>query len=655
MTFQISAIYLFGVNQRVREIGFETGAINIITGRSQRGKSSIINIIDYCLASNSFTVPAGIIRQVVRGYGLRLVGRDGEALLVRPAPEPGRSTSGRFHVSFGQLPAGAPDYDSLDFNSTISGARDFLNRFSGIEENLNVPVTGTRDPLAATIRHALFFVFQAQDEIASRNVLFHSQADEFRPQAIRDSLPYFLGAQDHEFVYKRNRLNELRRELRSIDRKLDERNAIQMASGQARALLREAIQVGLIDDQPSITAQEEVVSLLRSVVDDPREPQGDQRDTDTYDELAADRERLRARFSWLRSEIFSLRQAQLERREYSAEISEQRARLQSIGLLNVSQDEEARICPLCDSPLSRPVAGADELRQTLTRINSEIVAVQAAEPELSILERRYQDELQSLREQLRTNQEQLDEISASRRQLAAARDDAVRAAVVQGRIGLYLDSQAFVALPEVPGGRRAGLIEEIARLEDDLDASNMQDRLESILSRVSQSLEAKARSIGLEHSSNPLRLDVRRLTLVSDTSDGPITLAQIGSGENWLGYHVCLFAALHQWFVEQSRPVPRFLILDQPSQVYFPPDVAPDDTELRDDDRESLGRILEIVLRLVEDLAPELQVFIMDHADLDEEWFQKAVTQRWRGVGEEDALIPSSWLSDPDSGSTGDT
>jgi hypothetical protein len=646
VTFQISAIYLYGNNNgQVRELGFALGALNIITGRSQRGKSSIINIIDYCLGSSSFSVPAGVIREHVKAYGLRITGAGGEALLVRPRPDPGKANSTRFHISVGQLQAGPPDYASLDFNSTLNGARDFLNRFTGIDENLHVPATGTRDPLAATIRHSLFYVFQAQDEIASRSVLFHSQADEFRPQAIRDTLPYFLGAQDHDFVAKRNRLAELRRELRMLDRQAEERQAINAASGQARALAEEAIDVGLLERR-SIEQydQQQLIDALREALDLPFESDQNAPDTDEYDELLSERERLRSRFSWLRSEVYALRQTRLEREQYSVEVAEQRARLQSINLLKLQAGPDIDACPLCESTLSRPVAGVTDLQRSLRSLEGEISAVRSTEPEIQVLERQFGEQLQGIREALRANQAEIDAIVATRSQISGAREDAVRSAVVRGRIGLYLDSQSYLAIPEIALDRRATLVSEVRELEDAIDSSNMQDRLESIVSLVGQSLEVKARSIGLEHSQSPLRLDIRRLTLVADTPSGPVTLTQIGSGENWLGYHVCLFAALHEWFVEQSRPVPRFLILDQPSQVYFPPDVTPDDVELEDDDRRSLGRILAVVLDLIEDLAPGLQVLIMDHADLDEEWFQKAVVQRWRGVGDEDALIPSAWL-----------
>jgi hypothetical protein len=49
-------------------------------------------------------------------------------------------------------------------------------------------------------------------------------------------------------------------------------------------------------------------------------------------------------------------------------------------------------------------------------------------------------------------------------------------------------------------------------------------------------------------------------------------MAEIGSGVNWVGYHLLALLALHRYFIEKRRPVPAFLILDQPSQVYFPPD-----------------------------------------------------------------------------------
>jgi hypothetical protein len=55
------------------------------------------------------------------------------------------------------------------------------------------------------------------------------------------------------------------------------------------------------------------------------------------------------------------------------------------------------------------------------------------------------------------------------------------------------------------------------------------------------------------------------------------SIAEIGSGANWVAYHLLALIALHRYFIEDKRPVPEFLILDHPSQVYFPPDPVDED------------------------------------------------------------------------------
>lgn len=87
--------------------------------------------------------------------------------------------------------------ESCDFisNTNSTGIEKTLTQRIGISENLNSPLEGqSRLPLAANIRHALYYCFQSQDEIAAMNFLFHRQFDDFVTQAIKDTIPYFLGA-----------------------------------------------------------------------------------------------------------------------------------------------------------------------------------------------------------------------------------------------------------------------------------------------------------------------------------------------------------------------------------------------------------------------------------------------------------------------------
>ena len=49
VSIQIESIILYNHAGEVRKLDFKVGAVNIITGRSNRGKSAIIPIIEYCL------------------------------------------------------------------------------------------------------------------------------------------------------------------------------------------------------------------------------------------------------------------------------------------------------------------------------------------------------------------------------------------------------------------------------------------------------------------------------------------------------------------------------------------------------------------------------------------------------------------------------
>jgi hypothetical protein len=128
-------------------------------------------------------------------------------------------------------------------------------------------------------------------------------------------------------------------------------------------------------------------------------------------------------------------------------------------------------------------------------------------------------------------------------------------------------------------------------------------------------------------------------------------MEKMGSGENWVGYHLIAHLALHQWFSERKRPVPRFLFLDQPSQVYFPLEKDANGTMalVSEDDRVAVSRMLKLVFEVVSAASQHdsdgLQVIITEHADINEDWFQNAIVERWR---QGKKLVPDDW---PNAGS----
>ncbi len=161
---------------------------------------------------------------------------------------------------------------------------------------------------------------------------------------------------------------------------------------------------------------------------------------------------------------------------------------------------------------------------------------------------------------------------------------------------------------------------------------------------ISGDMQAWARLLRLEHSEDGVQVDPTSLTVVADTRDGPVSLPRMGSAAFLIGYHITAHLALHKWFVQQRRPMPHFLVLDQPSQAFYPDDLRrEEDGPISDEDRERVAQLYGLLRDVTDELGDRLQVIVLDHANLDLPWFQDAVVANWR-FG--DALVPSSWLDD---------
>jgi hypothetical protein len=184
----------------------------------------------------------------------------------------------------------------------------------------------------------------------------------------------------------------------------------------------------------------------------------------------------------------------------------------------------------------------------------------------------------------------------------------------------------------------------VAVLEQELDPETIRERLSTFLNIIGAYMTTYSNALNLEHHGSHLRLDIRNLTVVADTLDGPVPLFRMGSGENWVGYHVIAHLGLHKWFRQKGRPVPGFLIFDQPSQAHYPPEQDAEGSidVLDDEDKTAVFELFQLVSEAAAELAPDLQIIVMDHADLKDDWFQDALIERWR-KGE--ALIPSGWIT----------
>lgn len=645
MTIQILDIVLYSHHGERRVLSLRPGTLNTITGASGTGKSALIDIVDYCFCSSECGVPEGPIRRHVSWYGLRLKLASGEAFIARRCPRSNALSSEECFVAI-DADVAIPEHSSLRQTTNTKGLASLLARWCGIQDNVHEPPVGqSRRPLVATIRHALVYCLQTQNEISRREQLFHGAADNFVAQSIRDTLPYFLGAVDDDHVRKLEELRRLKEQLRSVDRQLAELVAVR-GDGLSRAstLLAQAREVGLGAAVPN--SWEDTIDALREAAATPlaiaNQSFGETGEGQEYERLSRARQGLLDEHRRITEEVALVRAFETDERGFSREATEQRARLLSIGIFEGS--EPGHTCPLCTQilPSTNEPVPASEIQHELSRVASRLDAVSQAAPNVERAIGDLEAHLQAVQGRLTENRVAMDAVQATSARVQHVRDSATRRALVIGRISLYLES-----LPDLPDtqaleSQQARLRMQCAALEAELSDERVKERLDSITSIIGQRMTQWAGELHLEHSRYPLRLDLKKLTVVADTIDGAVPMERMGSAENWVGYHLIAHLALHEWFVNRSRPVPRMLFIDQPSQVYFPADRDADGSmsEIGEEDQLAVKRMLKFVLSVVESLAPHFQVVMTEHADIAEPWYRGTIIERWRGGT---MLVPSDW------------
>ncbi|MCB9961713.1 MAG: DUF3732 domain-containing protein [Hyphomonas sp.] len=645
MSFTINSITLYSYDGDQRTVTFKKSGLNIITGRSMTGKSSLIDIIEYCFGRGECNVAEGTIRQHVSWFAVEIENRDDVLFIARRNPGPTLNTSADIYIRRGKFDA-LPIYPDLQKNIAEEGLTPLLSQFAGIAENEHRPISGTRRPLRATIKHALFLCIQDQNEIDSRERLFHRQADDFIPQAIKDTLPYFLGAVDEDHFIKQAELDVARSELRALEsQKAAQTQSTENSIQRIRRFINDGKRTGIIPETFESSDIDTLIKTLRiaaasDISSSSIFPDFGLTITRLQDEQKSLREFLTANIEEARATRLFLN----EQSAFTKEAAEQKSRLTSIGLYK--EDADGEVCPICESILESPIPNAHNINQALQRLQRNLDRVGIESPHLQQQLSGLANKRSELEQSLVENQRALEQAYVADERARSQRETIVERARVIGRISAFLEQAGQTD----EGDNLDAKIEQarllLSALEKSISVDEIGQRLDTFLNLISRKMSEYAKRLELEHGSDSVRLDLKKLTVVADTPTGPIPLYRMGSGENWIGYHVLTHLALHGWYRSQNRPVPGFIIFDQPSQAHYPPDRDENDDgglePLQDADRRAVYELFELMFDVAEQIGEGFQVIVLDHARISEDWFENAIIEEWRNGR---FLVPMEWTT----------
>ena len=647
MTWRIKNLVLYqrdGTDRRT--LNFNTHGVNVITGDSGTGKSAVLDILNYILMSQSCPIPKGIIRQAVSHVGGHFIGSVGELLIIRPLPAPGAkvSTQGWYQIGSDlEFPNEIPE---MRYNRT--GIRDVLSSFTGISGAavLSSPKEPWEEVQAeANIRHAAPLIFQPQDVIANRYVSVPGLDSENHRRHMLDALPFLLGIEDAELLAARARLRNLKSQLRALKMKGNERARLRAKTfARGYKLWMEAQGVGLLEGQvpESVPA---LVGILRDIHVDEQKRFDVATAVPDIHQLETQEQAMRKAVQEMRKRIHSLREFERSAEIHQDVVSRQRNKL-SISELLPTHDV-SKICPVCESESFDPSRHRERLVVTLSSLEGIHAIPLRVDAKARKARVRLEKELVPLEEQH----------EAARSKLRAA-----VASISKNAKYFVADREIDLLLGRISEYIRTIDMGDMDDDEEDLDAlteeiESLQNKINSIWMRRKKTQEAVdrkmttlARRMEVEFQKGNASISVEDLSIkvqVEPGSDEMTSLAEIGSGANWVCYHLAGILAIHNHLSQNDCPVPRTLLLDQPSQAWFPEEfrITKREGELLPKKAEDTDRVRNIYYLLGEMTAKETfpQIIVMDHAKFTDSWFVDMIRYEWR-YGEK--LVPEHWIGD---------
>lgn len=643
--WNISNIFFLGLSGRRREIDLKPGEVNVITGASGTGKSTLIKAIDYCLGSSKCELPAHVKRRSL-AVGVKWTDGDTEIVVGRIIPPVGQTTSMHMFTASGrQVPLPAT-VDQFEGATTVDAAKAFIERAFGIGDLQGEPDASGNMRGRASIRHVTPYIFVTKEVIYSESVLLHGLEVANEARGIVETMPYFLRVTDEAGTIDERRLRQLQKALDKDEARERARAVADTALKQrATSLLAEARRLGLISQTPTDGTEEALLSQLRSVSSASLEAFSYPSDGELA-ELHARRRNVLGALTAARGRLQATRAAIRDVSGFESAVTRQREKLMLAEHLHL--DKIAETCPVCDSLSTRGREAAQALLKTLTNVRAESAAVERVKPKLINHDRELEQEISALNAELRVVDDQIGTWLRQSDETKHSADVAQLRAHLLGRISFFFEMS--IDEPRQTGRDlqvlRAEIDELSARVNRearDIKLRRAEMKISQFASEAFSVLPTVAPCIGSDLNFSARQPEV---TVIEAGSGAVLRMPDVGSDQNYLAVHIALSFALQRYFELSKSPVPGLLVLDQISRPYFPSSGEDDEAEIkgREEDEDVQAMRKHIDFLFAETARREgLQVLLIEHAYFaDDSRYRAATRERWtRASGK--ALIPLDW------------
>lgn len=597
MNFYVKKIKLwFKTHNQPKEYIFERNKVNVVTGDSSTGKSSILRIIDYCLMSRESAIVEDVINENVAWYGLAFHLNGHDYVIARKAPANARiSYDFYWQADTDEMPGDKIPRPTQGISR--AELQDFISKEMGVPA---VKLEEGRQTLTPTFREIMMLNYLTEDIIATSGTYFDTQLNtdvRLDPFVVK-LLRLGLGAdeQKEQDMYAKIEGIEKKIKTEETNKERDKKNREQYEQ-KLEKFREKAIEIG-VTNAKSLTQEQLIMQVKEKVAEFERMKM-------SYRKLR-DLATLYDRRKEVRRQLIDYKNL---KREYNRAVK-------------YSQKVEDSLMPIeyLKANLNTSILGEEALA-LYSSLDEAFRKAKSNPRKIDELPADFEKEYKKLKDEEAELNKKIEEGN----QLTAAFFDPN---VLMKYMMLGADLRALKQKPE----KYIGDI-ELNKMRDELEqmkrdfAIVRRDNEEKTCKYLEdvQSYYDQQKGMSTSYSGCEVKFNEtwRRLELHKNGEFFPIK--NVGSKSNYMFMHLCYYLGLHQYLCSLNNSiVPNFLFIDQPSIPYYGNNrrramQKPGDLTVKNKDDESK---LKEAFRLIDSFmkqniggGSEFQIILIEHAD----------------------------------------